>query len=374
MNIRITLAGGGTGGHLYPLLAVADALRSAAGSDTRIAYVGPAHAIMHEFEARNIAIHTIASSKLRRYAALGNIIDAPKFLWSIVQALAILYDEMPDVVFSKGGPGSLPVVLAAAWYRIPVVIHESDTTPGLANTLSAKFAARILLAFKEAMTYFPQKKTRVVGNPVREIFSVRAGDSKLAKQQFKFDPEQALVLILGGSQGSQRVNSFILDNLDQFLPEFQIAHQTGENNFAEVQEGARAALQTMSETVRSRYHAFSYLAADQMKALFDAADVVVARAGSGTIFEIAAAGKPAILIPLSDAARDHQRTNAYAYAATGAATVVEEANFTAHLILSLVHSIMNDEKVRMNTKTAAGAFFKPNAAKDIALEVLSAIK
>ncbi len=374
MNIRIALAGGGTGGHLYPLLAVADAIKEATHNDVRISYFGPRHQLINEFEARNIKIYDIASSKLRRYAAFQNIIDFPKFIWSIFQALANLYTEMPNVVFSKGGPGALPVVLAARWYMIPVVIHESDAVPGLTNTISGKHAARILLAFKEAEAFFPKNKTRVVGNPVRAMFTSRIGDERQAKLGLQFNPDKPLALMLGGSQGSQRVNTFILDNLDQFLPVFQIAHQTGLDNFVAARAQAATMTQRLDQTLQSQYKPYGYLAADQMKMLFDAADIIISRAGSGAIFEIAATGKPAILIPLSDAAQDHQRANAYAYASTGAAFVVEEANFTANLILTKINSVLKDPNALEKVKTAAHNFFKPNAAHDIALEVLSAVK
>ncbi len=374
MDIRIALAGGGTGGHLYPLLAVADALRETAGPDMRLSYFGPEHALMNEFERRAITIYPITSSKLRRYASFQNLIDIPKFGWSVLEALIKLYSEMPNVIFSKGGPGALPVVIAAKWYGIPVVIHESDAVPGLTNTIAAKSAAKILLAFKDAEQYFPKGKTRVVGNPVRSIFSARGSDQKLTKQAFQFDPEKPLVLVLGGSQGSTRINAFIIDNLDQFLPALQIAHQTGMENLPNAQVLARTGTSGLDEKLREQYRAYGYLSADQMKALFDAADVIISRAGSGAIFEIAAAGKPAILIPLSDAAQDHQRANAYAYAATGAAQVVEETNFTPHLVLSLIATMMKDSVAREKVRAAAQAFFKPNAAKDIALEILSAVK
>ncbi len=374
MNIRIALAGGGTGGHLYPLLAVADALRAVAKNDVRISYFGPEHALINEFEARDIKIYGIASSKLRRYASVENVLDFPKFIWSIFQALAKLYTEMPNVVFSKGGPGALPVVLAARWYMIPIVIHESDAVPGLTNTISSKYAARILLAFKEAENFFPKGKTRVVGNPVRAMFTSRVSDQKQAKTSLQFDPEKPLAVMLGGSQGSQRVNTFVLDNLDQFLPAFQIAHQTGFDNFVIARAQAASMTQRMDPILQNQYKPYGYLAADQMKTLFDAADIIISRAGSGAIFEIAATGKPAILIPLSDAAQDHQRANAYAYAATGAAFVIEEANFTANLVLTKIGTILKDASALERVRTAAQNFFKPNAAHDIALEVLSAVK
>lgn len=370
MKIHITFAGGGTGGHLYPLLSVADELQTRQDVDIRISYFGPENALMDEFVTRNIKTYKIASSKLRRYFDIQNIIDIPKFFFGILQAFFKLYSEMPDVVFSKGGPGALPVIIAAKWYMIPVVIHESDAVPGLTTRLSAKFAKRILVAFENAVQYFPAEKVRVVGNPIRKDLAGNYGDAAVLKKQMQLDEHLQNVLVLGGSQGSMRINSFVLDSLKYFLSEMQIVHQTGAANFDEIQLLSKSILKGIGEPASTRYHAFAYFPLARMKEALGAADIIISRAGSGAIFEIAASGKPAILIPLSDAANDHQRENAYAYAKTGAATVVEESNLTANLMLSLIHSMLKDETTIMKTQTAAKSFFKPLAARDIAEEIL----
>lgn len=373
MIIRIALTGGGTGGHLNPLFAVADELQATAGLNLRLTYFGPETNMVDEFEIRNITVIPIASSKLRRYIDIQNIIDIPKFFFGILQALIGLYKEMPDVVFSKGGPGALPVIIAARWYMIPIVIHDSDATPGLTSRLSAKFAKRILLAFDEATQYFPTKKVRVVGNPLRKELTGAYSDISSLKNEPWTNARPINILVLGGSQGSTRVNTFILDSLPTFLPEMKITHQTGTANFDEVQISAKQILATLEEPLRARYQAFPTFTPNRLKEALGAADIIISRTGSSAIFEIAAAGKPSILIPLSDSANDHQRKNAYAYAHTGAASVVEEGNMTTNLVLSLIHSMLKDGNTLAKAKMAARGFFKPRAARDVAEEILSLV-
>ena len=281
---------------------------------------------------------------------------------------------MPDVIFSKGGPGALPVIIAAKWYMIPVVIHESDSVPSLTTRLSAKFAKRILLSFNETASYFPAGKTQVVGNPIRNELTGGYGDTTQLKQFLNLNPNLPNILVLGGSQGSVRINTFILDSLRTFLPEMQITHQVGAANFDEMQALIKPSLKELDDTLKARYHQFAYLTPQRMKESLGAADIIISRAGAGTIFEIAAAEKPAILIPLEGSANDHQRNNAYIYAGTGAATVVEESNLTTNLVLSLIHSMLRDENTLMRAKIAAKTFFKPAAAKNTAEEILHLVK
>ncbi|MEI6479709.1 MAG: UDP-N-acetylglucosamine--N-acetylmuramyl-(pentapeptide) pyrophosphoryl-undecaprenol N-acetylglucosamine transferase [bacterium] len=369
MITRVAFVGGGTGGHLYPLLAVADELQ-ATSNNLRLSYFGPRNSMMDEFERRNISIHNIAPSKLRRYFDIQNIIDIPKFFFGILQALVKLYFEMPDVIFSKGGPGALPVIIAAKWYMIPIVIHESDAVPGLTNRISAKFAKRVLLSFEESAQYFSAKKARVVGNPVRRELTGDMGDMPAIKRGMQLDPNKINILVLGGSQGSTRINLFILESLPTFLTDMQITHQTGDLNFDEIQSQASSILMGLDSATRAHYHPFPYFAQNRMREALGSADIVISRAGSGAIFEIAALGRPSILIPLSDSANDHQKENAYSYSKTGAAQVVEESNLTTNLVLSLIHSMLKDENKIKSIEMAAKNFFKPRAAQDISDEIL----
>lgn len=365
----VLLTGGGTGGHLYPLLAVADELSTSTHGEVTLVYVGPASSFKDEFKQRGITTHRIAGSKLRRYAAIENLLDIPRFFWSIVQSLAIVYAIMPDVVLSKGGPGAFPVVLASWFYRIPVIIHESDTVPGLTNRLSAPFATRIAVSFASAAAYFPATKTARTGIPLRKELTDIAGDSAVAKRSFGFVPEMPLMLVLGGSQGSTRLNEFIAKNLHALLAEFQVYQQSGDTNLKETRAQAERIVERLPVALQGRYHVAGALSADALRTAFVAADIILTRAGASAIYESAAAGKPAILVPLPEAASDHQRLNAGEYAATGAAIVIEEANLSPAIVIAEAKKLLgvaNGETIR----TRASEFVRPHATSQIAREVL----
>lgn len=367
---KIVLTGGGTGGHIYPLISVADEIRRFAENVAELIYVGPKSAFAAEFEKRNIRQIYIFSSKLRRYADFQNFLDIPKFLLSIFQALFYLYILMPDVVFSKGGPGALAVVLAAKFYMIPVIIHESDTVPGLTNRLSSLFANRIGIAFQGAAAFFPLKKVAWVGIPVRT--NLREGwlEKGKAKVQLGFQPEEPLILVLGGSQGSQKINNFIFESLEYILRDYQIYHQVGPANIEEAKLLSADFLKYQPEAFKTRYRFVSYLNDTALKLAMNAADIVVARAGAGTIYELAAFGKPAILIPLNNSANDHQRQNAYEYAKFGAAQVIEENNLKVNILLIQIKNILGDPATLKYMSECAAAFFKPRSAEELATEIL----
>lgn len=366
---RIALTGGGTGGHIYPLLAVADAVRAAQpdAASCELHYFGPASSFDSEFRTRGIALHPISSSKLRRYISIQNILDIPKFFWSFFQAFAKLYAVMPDVLFSKGGPGALPVVFAAWFYRIPVLVHDSDSVPGLTTRLSAKFAKRIAISFPNAAIFFPKAKIAFTGNPIRPELFTAVPDSATAKHALGFDPAISLIVVFGGSQGSTRVNAFIAENLPAILEKAQVFHQTGLMNNWNVEE----ALAEVPEAFKARYRAAAVLDADMVKTALSALDIAIARAGAGTIYELAGFKKPAILIPLKGSAGDHQRLNATAYSEAGAAIVLEENNLTRNVFLSELSKLLDDPALRAEMGERAGAFFKPEAAATLANALLT---
>jgi len=286
-----------------------------------------------------------------------------------------LFLIMPDVVFSKGGTGALPVVLAAWFYHIPVAIHESDAKPGLTNLVSARFAKKIFVSFEEAAEYFDDRKTVITGTPVRSELFTDKTSRELAKEAMGFSPTDPLTLILGGSQGAQRVNDFILANLTALLKETQVLHQTGMANIADVQKMSRAAV--IDESFKNRYQAVGYLTDDasnpggKMGIALTAADLVIARAGSSTITEVAAFGLPAILIPLSESANGHQQLNAYAFAKAGAAVVIEEGNLLPGIFINQVKVILANADLRAKMSAASRQFFVPDAAEKIAGEILA---
>ena len=364
-KFRVVFTGGGSGGHIYPLIAVAESLHArltALSAPAEFFYLGPKDEYSAMLAGHGIEIQPIASGKLRRYMSAQNFLDAPKFLIGFLQALFKLYFIMPDVVFSKGGTGALPVVVAAWFYRIPVAIHDSDAQPGLTNVTSGRFATKVFLSFSRAAAFFKKDKVEITGSPLRTELLGERMSKESAKEVMGFDKTQPLVLILGGSQGAQRINDFILANVQQFIGLASVVHQTGGDNFAEVEKLSKVALADAPATFR--YIPIAYIKEDMATAL-TAADVVVARSGS-SVCEFASFGLPAILIPLTESANDHQRVDAYEFAAVGAAVVIEEANLLPGIFFTQLKNILTDSDLRAKMSAASLAFFIPGAAEKIA--------
>ncbi len=369
-SFRVVVAGGGSGGHVYPTIAVIEALKKQCaelGVPLEVIRVGPRDGYEPLFADCGVALSPIVAGKVRRYASLANFVDIPKFFIGFLHALFKLYFLMPDVIFSKGGTGALPVVAAGWFYRIPIAIHESDAKPGLTNLFSARFARRVFVSFASAAVYFNLQKTQVTGTPIREGLLVGRTAKEPTKETLGFDSQSSLTLILGGSQGSQRINQFILESIVALVKETQVLHQTGAANLPEVARLSRAAL--IDESFQNRYKAVGYFEKDLSLALA-AADLVVARAGSNTIAEVASFGIPMILIPLSDAANDHQKLNAYEFAKNGGAVVIEEANLFEGIFLGQLKAILGNEELRAKMSAAASQFFLPDAAGKIVEELL----
>ena len=372
-TFRVVLTGGGSGGHTYPLLAVAETLRNRALDmhfDLELTYLGPNDAYAHLLKDAGIRMKFVAAGKIRRYLSLKNVTDIPKFFIGFLQAVAKLYAVMPDVVFSKGGTGAFPVVLAARWYRIPVVIHDSDAKPGLTNIVSSFFAKRIFISYAAAGKYFNPNITTRTGVPVRRALFANPTTRELAKEALGFDPAKPLVLVVGGSQGADRINNFVLANLNDLVNEAQILHQTGPANFAEVKRLSDAAI--IGASFVNRYAAVPYLDDRNMSLALTAADLAVSRAGSTALFEFAAFGVPAILVPLVSGSNGHQSMNAYDFTKNGAGVVIEEANLFPGIFLSEVRKVLGDPELRGRMSAAAKQFFVPNAADMIVDGILQA--
>jgi UDP-N-acetylglucosamine--N-acetylmuramyl-(pentapeptide) pyrophosphoryl-undecaprenol N-acetylglucosamine transferase len=335
-----------------------------------LTYLGPNDRFAALFKNAGIAVDFVVAGKIRRYLSLQNIMDIPKFVIGFFQALARLYVIMPDVIFSKGGTGAFPVILAGWFYRIPVVIHDSDAKPGLTNVASSFFAKRIFISFDAAAKYFNPNMTSRTGVPVRRTLFANPTTKELAKETLGFDPAEPLLLVLGGSQGAERVNNFVLANLAAIVKETQILHQVGPVNFAEVKRLSDAAL--LDASFANRYEAVPYLDDKNMSLALIAADIALARAGSTTLFELAAFGVPAILIPHDDGSNGHQRMNAYDFAKDGAGIVIEEPNLLAGIFLSELSKIILNPELQQRMSAAAKQFFIPNAAAVIVDGILEA--
>ena len=271
----------------------------------------------------------------------------------------------PDVIFSKGGYVAVPIVLAAWVYRIPIMIHESDAAPGVANRFLAKFSNRIAIAYPSAGEYFPKEKTALIGNPIR--FQVLEGDATIIREKLKFTQSKKVILVLGGSQGSQAINMAIVKILPQLLHQFQIIHQTGQEHLEEI---LREAALLGIKSGHDGYFAIPFLNANDLRDSFALSDLVISRAGATFITEIAANEKPAILIPISHSANDHQRMNAYALAHIGAALVLEESNLGEHILMEKIEEIMNDHNLRQGMTQKIKTFYHSNAADIIANSII----
>ncbi|MBI2025102.1 MAG: UDP-N-acetylglucosamine--N-acetylmuramyl-(pentapeptide) pyrophosphoryl-undecaprenol N-acetylglucosamine transferase [Candidatus Harrisonbacteria bacterium] len=372
-KLRVLLTGGGTGGHVYPIIAVSQKLRDWAeknviGADLR--YFGAIDGYRPTLEAAKIKVVKITTSKLRRYFSFLNFLDFFRFWIGFFQSLVKIFFYMPEVAFSKGGPGALPVVLACRFYFIPIVVHESDTSPGLTNKISTRSAKVLDLAFDSAASNFPKRKgtINIVGNPVRtELLSVIPKEQ--AKKTLGFDANRPLVLILGGSQGAEKINDFVLNGLELLLTKYQALHQVGPEKYAEYKQQYAFISKNFSPLLTRNYRFSSYFEKELGLAM-DAADVIISRAGAGAIFEIAAKGKPSILIPFPEAARNHQTQNAYEYAKTGAAIVIEQENLLSSIVISQIDRMLNDPRIIEKMSTAAKNFYRPDAAEKIATHIL----
>ena len=375
--MKILFTGGGTGGHLFPIIAISREIKRIYPlEDLQFFYLGPSDPFSKIlFSQEGIKVKTILAGKIRRYLGLKsffqNLFDLFfKIPIGNLQAFFQIFFLAPDLIFSKGGFGSLPVVLAGGILQVPIFLHESDIIPGLVNRFLSKFSLEIFVSFPVEKTgYFPVKKMISVGNPIRR--EILEGKKEEAKEFFKLTEEKPVVLILGGSQGAQRINDKILLILPEILESFELIHQCGEKNFKEVQAEANV---VMGEELKKYYHLFPFLKEEELKKAYAAADLIVGRAGSGTIFEIAALAKPSILIPLTEAAQNHQLKNAYAYQEKGACLVIEEANLTPHFFLERMKFLLSQEKELEKMRKAAQEFSRPKAAKVIAEYLIEYLK
>lgn len=373
--MRIILTGGGTGGHVFPLIAVADSIYKQSRqkkliSDPELYYLAPDpydQTVLDEYE---IEFRSVQAGKLRTHFSIKNFFSWFKIGWGILQAIWKVFTIYPDVIFSKGGYVSFPVLLAGRLLRIPILIHESDSVPGRVNRWAGKFAEKVAVSFPQAREYFPEDKVALTGNPIRAEIAEPAHSG--AREYLYMSEDIPVIFVLGGSQGAQTINSVLLEALPELLESYYIIHQVGEKNIESVEETTEfffSELSRSKQELRRRYKPFGFLDANALRMAAGAADIVVSRAGS-TIFEIAAWSVPSILIPLDIAHADHQRKNAYAYAASGAATVIDQSNLTDGILLSEIEKIMDNSDTYERMTRAAANFARLDAADVIATEII----
>lgn len=365
---------GAAGGHFYPLIAIAEALSDLVAErrlvSPKMYYLSDKPYDEQALFAHNLQFVRIPAGKVRRYFSFQNVTDVFKTIQGYFAALAALFRIYPDVVISKGSYASVPVVFAAALLRIPIIIHESDAKPGRANLLAAKIATRIAISYDNSVQYFPVKlrgKIARTGIPIRKALQ-HPSPREVGAARFALDTSVPTVLVVGGSSGSQRINETVIDALLDILPHANVIHQTGKNNIEHVESLSKVVLG--NSPFAARYHAVPFLGAEDFQAAAGAADLVISRAGATSIAEISLWQKPAILIPIPEAISHDQRTNAYAYAHTGAAVVLEEGNLTHHVLASEVTRILGDTRTAQTMAGHAHGFANPDAGRVIAEEVV----
>lgn len=392
-TIRLVLTGGGSGGHTFPLIAVSREFKKIAQDKNflfEIFYIGPDDfTLPYIAQEEGIVIKKIIAGKLNRQNSRGNklmgfinvFLNFFKTLGGLFQSLYYVYILMPDVVFSKGGYGAFPVVFWSIIFFIPSFIHESDAVPGLVNHLTGRFCRKIFISFEHTKQYFPLNKVLLTGNPVRPDLFIKESEKnniQNTKKLLGLSEERPIVAIIGGSQGSSHINDLILDILPKVISKIEVIHQTGKQNYNKVRRETDIVFQEIigSRENQRYYHPVPFLEEAEapnicsLKDIYLVSDLIIARAGSGLIFEIAASGKPSILIPLPWASRGHQKKNAYEYAKSGAAIVVEEANLKTNIFSDLVLQTIFDEKKKERMSEAAFKFAKPQAAHDIAKQLI----
>lgn len=321
---KIVMTGGGTAGHVTPNIALMPALKDAGYEITYIgSYQGMEKGLI---EAQNIPYYGISSGKLRRYFDLKNFTDPFKVLKGFGEAIRLMHKLKPDIVFSKGGFVSVPVVLAAKYCHVPAIIHESDITPGLANKIAIRGAKKVCCNFPETMKYLPEGKAVLTGSPIRqELFH---GNAAAARTLCHIsDDGKPVLLIIGGSSGSKVINDAVRQVLPQLLERFNVIHLCGRGNLDTSLNG------------RVGYTQMEY-ASEELPDIFALADLVISRAGANSICELLALHKPNILIPLSAAAsRGDQILNANSFKKQGFSYVLEEESLTGDILLDAVRDV-----------------------------------
>ncbi|OAA93628.1 undecaprenyldiphospho-muramoylpentapeptide beta-N-acetylglucosaminyltransferase [Clostridium coskatii] len=334
---KIILTGGGSAGHVTPNLALVPRLKELGYN---IQYIGTENGIERKIiEDQKIEYHIISSGKLRRYFDIKNFTDPFKVLKGILQAILIIRKEKPNIVFSKGGFVSVPVVIAAHINKVPVIAHESDITPGLANRLSAPYCTKICATFPESLKNIKGNNSVLTGTPIRK--ELLDGSRIIGRRMCGFDNEKPVLLIIGGSLGSTFINNTVRNSLNELLKNYNIVHICGKGNLDK------------SLKERKGYVQFEYIN-EELPHIMNAADIVISRAGANVIFELLALKKPNLLIPLSKkSSRGDQILNAASFEKSGYSMVLQEEELTSQVLLDRVFKLYSSRNEYINNMEAS---------------------
>lgn len=363
--MRVLVSGGGTGGHIYPALAVATQLQHLYQAE--ILYLGSDDGLETQLVPdAGLRLATVKAGKLQRYVSWKTVKGVARVPVGMAQALSIVRDFHADVAFTSGGYVAVPAGLAARTSGVPLLMHQQDVPPNLANKLLSPLATRISVSFEDSLAFFPRNKTLLLGNPLRqEILQIRQTPPQQAKSSLALDASLPLLLVTGGSQGARHLNQTVARALPELLQTCQVLQISGQKLYEETKTLADSTLSALPEQLQQRYRLVPYLSAE-MPAALQAADLVLCRSGAATLSELAALGKPSILVPLPPAiGHSPQEANASAFSQKQAAVVVKNDDLKPELLVERVKYIISSPVILQEMGSMVSRLAKPDATQMI---------
>jgi UDP-N-acetylglucosamine--N-acetylmuramyl-(pentapeptide) pyrophosphoryl-undecaprenol N-acetylglucosamine transferase len=367
--MRILFVGESAAGHLSPILAVYEEIKKIIESGKYseslefMLISSRSHFLQEVFEGTEMKYKIIKAAKYRNAFSPQVIIDFFRIIAGFFQSIYYVYSYMPDIIFSKGGYVSFPIVLIGWIFRIPIIIHESDAVASPIDKFMFRFAKRVAVSFSDSKEIYNSPKVFFSGNPVRSF--ITQGNRQEALKNFVLNEERPIILIMGGSEGAEEINNLVLEILPNLLRNYQIIHQCGVGNYEKV----KAVVEKLNIPNLNDYHLFAFFK-ERIANAYAVCDLVVSRAGANTVSEIMAVGKPSVLIPLASAISDKQKKNAYHYSQPGASVLLSEKNLKPHLLLNVINDIFHNHLKTMEMKRAARQLAHPEAAKKVAEAIM----
>lgn len=368
--MRVIVSGGGTGGHIYPALAVATQLRLLYQAE--ILFLGSDDGLETQLvPAAGFRLATVKAGKVRRYISWQTVKGVMRIPIGAVQAIEIVRRFRADAAFTSGGYVAVPAGLAAYLNRVPLLMHQQDVPPNLSNKQVAPLATRISVAFEDSLAYFPARKALLLGNPIRQaILDIRQVGPMVARTQFGLAGDQPMLLVTGGSQGARHLNEVVCQALPELLETCQVLQISGKDLYNETLEQSNSALEAADPALRERYRLVPYLN-EEMPAALQAADLVLCRSGASTLSELATLGKPGLLVPLPPAiGKSPQEANAAMFERKRAGLVIKNANLEPKLLAERVKYIMTSPELLASMMEAAGSLAHPQATQAIVDELI----
>ncbi len=369
-NKKFIFAGGGTGGHIYPAIAIASGLKRKY-PDSDILFIGTGKQLEKDIvEEAGFPLKIIHAKGFERKLSIDTLRSLHQLILGAADSIKILKEEKPDLVIGTGGYTAGPVVFFASLMGIPCAIHEQNVIPGVTNKILSRFAKKIFISFPESANYFPKNKVILAGNPVRP--EITKGTRREALEKFGLSPNMPTVLSFGGSQGAMSLNNAIYYVIKTLIKskEFQLIHVTGKNNYNKIMQSLmddKIDLGSASHIVIKPY-------INDMENAYAAADLIISRAGALTIAELSACGKPAILIPLPSAANRHQDFNAALMEKNGAAIVIYEKDLTGEKLYKSICNIIFDKECLLKMSASSKKLARSNALDTILQEIEKLLK